>query len=410
VTILVIVAWLMLVCAGVPAVLFVVNLRRYCPPGAANVCDALVIVLIPARNEESNIAGCVGSVLASVDVGVEVLVLDDASTDRTAAEVREIAARDGRVRLMAARELPAGWNGKQHACWLLAQASSAPLMLFLDADVRLETDAIARCVGEMRTRAVALLSGFPRQVMGGWLEKLLLPLIHFVLLSFLPMGRMRRTTKAAYAAGCGQFFLVERAAYFASGGHAAIRGTRHDGLRLPQAMRRAGFRTDLVDLTALASVRMYDSARAVWLGLAKNATEGLGAPGRIVPLSLLLVLGQVLPLMAGVLWVAVWVSTVVDGATFDQPRAAVAVSVLLGLAVVASFLPRVLAVGRFRQPVGSAVMHPVGILVLLAIQWCALGMQVLGRPVAWRARRYESGSGEEIRATPPPPVYISPSD
>jgi hypothetical protein len=204
-------------------------------------------------------------------------------------------------------------------------------------------------------------------------------LIHFVLLGFLPMGRMRSTTKAAYAAGCGQFFLVERAAYFASGGHSAIRATRHDGLRLPQAMRRAGFRTDLADLTSLASVRMYESAGAVWFGLAKNATEGLGAPGRIVPLTLLLGLGQVLPVVA------------------DEPGLAAVVSGLLVLAVAASYVPRLLAVRRFRQPVGSAVLHPVGVAVLLVLQWYALGMQVLGRPVAWRARNYATGSGGEFR-------------
>jgi hypothetical protein len=384
------------VCAAIPAVMFVVNLRRYQAPRAAMGEAARVAVLIPARNEEANIAACVESVLASAGVTLEVLVLDDASTDRTAEIVGELAGRDARVKLVATRELPAGWNGKQHACWLLAQEARAELMLFLDADVRLERDAVARCVVEMRARKVALLSGFPRQVVVGWLERLLLPLIHFVLLSFLPMGRMRKTTKAAYAAGCGQFFLVEREAYFASGGHSAIRATRHDGLRLPQAMRRAGFRTDIVDLTGLASVRMYDSSGAVWMGLAKNATEGLGAPGRIVPLTVLLVLGQVLPVVAGGLWLAFWVSSVVVGATFDQPRVAAAVSLLLALAVVASFLPRMLAVRRFRQPCVSAGLHPLGVAVLLVLQWYALGMQVVGRPVAWRARSYATGSGEEI--------------
>ena len=117
---------------------------------------------------------------------------------------------------------------------------------------------------------------------------MLLPLIHFVLLGLLPMGRMRKTTKVAYAAGCGQFFLAEREGYFACGGHAAIRDTRHDGLRLPEEFRRHGLRTDVVDLTELAEVRMYDSASAVWMGLAKNATEGLGSPGRIVPVTVLL--------------------------------------------------------------------------------------------------------------------------
>jgi hypothetical protein len=393
---LVAIAGLIFVCAAAPAVMFVVNLRRYREPGAALGEGARVAVLIPARNEEANIAACVETVLASVGVELEVLVLDDASTDRTAEIVRAMAERDARVRLIAGLELPQGWNGKQHACWLLAQETDSALMVFLDADVRLAPDAVARCVGDLKRRHVALLSGFPRQITVGWLEKLLLPLIHFVLLGFLPMGRMRASTAPAYAAGCGQFFLVEREAYFASGGHAAIRATRHDGLLLPQAMRRAGFRTDIVDLTSLASVRMYDSARAVWDGLAKNATEGLGAPGRIVPFTVLLALGQVLPVVAGGLWVAFWVSSLVVGATVDQPWLAALMSVLLVLAVMASFLPRLLAVRRFRQPLGSALLHPLGIVALLCVQWYALAMQILGRPVAWRARRYATGDGEQV--------------
>jgi glycosyltransferase involved in cell wall biosynthesis len=150
-----------MVSAAVPAVLFVVNLRRYrAPVGEAN--GARVAVLIPARDEERNIAACVESVLASTGVELEVLVLDDASSDRTAEIVREIAARDARVRLLHAPVLPAGWNGKQHACWILAQESRAPMMLFLDADVRVAPDAIARCEGARRRQELALLSGFPR--------------------------------------------------------------------------------------------------------------------------------------------------------------------------------------------------------------------------------------------------------
>jgi hypothetical protein len=390
------IAWVLLICAALPALMFVLNLRWYRAPSAGMREVLRVSVLVPARNEERNICACLDRVLASHGVEIEVLVLDDASTDRTAEIVSEIALRDGRVRLVATEGLPAGWNGKQRACWLLAQAASAPLLLFLDADVRVEPDAVARCVAEMRMRDVALLSGFPRQITVGWMETMLLPLIHFVLLGFLPMGRMRKTTKVGYAAGCGQFFLADKNAYFQSGGHGAIRETRHDGLRLPQAFRRSGFRTDLVDLTELAEVRMYDSASAVWMGLAKNATEGLGAPVRIVPLTILLLAGQVLPVIALGLWFAFWVSNRVVGATFDDPQMAARVTVLLVAAVVASYLPRLVAVRRFGQPLLSAMLHPLGILLLLVVQWYALVKQIFGRPVAWRARAYSSGTGEEI--------------
>ena len=154
------------------------------------------------------------------------------------------------------------------------------------------------CVGFCGLGAGAgLVSGFPRQATETWMEWMLLPLIHFVLLGFLPLDRMRKGTDPAFAAGCGQFLMVTREAYVASGGHAEIRATMHDGLLLPRLLRQKGFRTDLADLTGLATCRMYRSAGEVWRGLAKNATEGIAAPARILPISALLFLGQVAPFL-----------------------------------------------------------------------------------------------------------------
>lgn len=382
-------------CACVPAVLFLINLKQYKAPQGSSRNES-VSVLIPARDEERNISVCLDAVLQSRGVVLEVIVLDDGSTDRTAAMVNDIAARDGRVKLIASSRLPAGWNGKQHACWLLAERANFEHFLFLDADVLLAPDAVARCAAQLRTSRIALLSGFPRQITVGWMERLLLPLIHFVLLSFLPMGKMRRSTGTAYAAGCGQFFLTEREAYFASGGHAGIRETRHDGLKLPMLFRRHGFRTDILDLTELAEVRMYDSAEAVWLGLAKNATEGIATPGRIVPFTVLLLLGQVLPVVLFAAWLALCVEFAIVGATVDRPLRFWVVSVAVVVAFVSSYLPRLMALRRFKQSLLSALVHPVGVVGLLAVQWYALVRQALGRPVLWRARSYSSETGEEV--------------
>lgn len=377
----------MLLCALIPAVLFVLNLKLYREP--APVTGAAlpgVSILIPARNEAANIAPALRAALATRDIVVEIVVMDDGSTDGTDDIVLTQSAEDARVRLERAPALPAGWNGKQHACWGLAHAARMPILCFVDADVRLTADCVARMAQFLERGHNGLVSGFPRQVTGTTLEWLLLPLIHFVLLGFLPMAKMRRGTDPAFAAGCGQFLMVRREAYFASGGHSRIRQTMHDGLLLPRLFRAAGFRTDLADLTHLASCRMYTSAAEVWSGLAKNATEGIAAPARIVPVSIALLLGQVLP------FVTVPYVALLLGYMFllgiSTPLVAWALLGVVPISILAAWLPRAAAARRFQQDWRSALLHPVGVLLLVVIQWYALFRKIRGGSVSWRGRAY----------------------
>ena len=162
-------------------------------------------------------------------------MLDDGSTDRTAEIVRGFAAQDARVRLRSSPPLPGGWNGKQHACYALAAAARFNILCFLDADVRLAPEALACMSAFLRRSGSDLVSGFPRQETESPLECLLLPLIHFVLLSYLPLAGMRALPAPGFAVGCGQFLMVRRDAYRKTGGHSQIRTTMHDGLLLPHS-------------------------------------------------------------------------------------------------------------------------------------------------------------------------------
>ena len=387
-------ALLALMLAAIPGGLFVVNLLFYrklpasCSSSSSHrgrtFADGIegrgrLSVLIPARNEEANLRGMLESVLANCGADFEVIVLDDHSTDRTAEIVRGFAAGDARVRLEFAPPLPAGWCGKQHACHALAQRAKNPLLVFMDADVRLAPDGLARMAGFLQTSDIALASGVPRQELGTFSERLLIPLIHFVLLGYLPMFMMRWTQRVGFSAGCGQLFIARAEAYRATGGHARIRTTLHDGVKLPRLFRRAGYRTDLFDATDLASCRMYQTNGETWRGLGKNATEGLAAPGAILPMTALLLGGQVLPF--GLACLAPWMTE----------RALV----LTGLAIALAYGPRLLAVWRFRQPLGAAFLHPLGVIALVAIQWLARIRQFAGKPSVWKGRSYNPGGVAE---------------
>lgn len=365
-------AWAAFLLAAIPALLFVRNLMLYRRPIVAPAIEhPSVSVLIPARNEEASIEAAVRTALASEDVDLEVIVLDDHSTDRTAAIVRSMSLKDDRLRVAAAPLLPEGWCGKQFACFTLSQLAAKPLLCFVDADVRLAPDGLSRLIFEMKRRHASLLSGFPHQETRTTLERLLIPLMHFLLLGFLPLGAMRKSKSSAFAAGCGQLMLADRRAYLRAGTHNAIRDSKHDGITLPKAFRRAGMKTDLCDATTIATCRMYTNARDVLRGLTKNATEGIAAPTRIVPFTLLLFGGQVLPFLL----------------LFLQVQRA-----LLFLAIFFAYLPRLLAVARFRQSLLGAIFHPVSIVLLLVLQWWALMRQLAGAPSTWKGRDYPAPS------------------
>ena len=364
-----------LVLASFPAINVMLNLlfyRRTPTVHRAGNETPAVSVLIPARDEEVNIRTAACRVLSNDSRNLELIVVDDHSTDGTAEIVREVTTEDSRAQLVNAPALPDDWGGKPHSCFTGAANATGDYLVFVDADVALEPNAIERLVAFMDKTRSDLASGIPRQVTKTLTEKLVVPLIHFILLGFLPMMGMRWTRRPSFSAGCGQLFIARRTAYEETGGHRAIKASRHDGLELPRAFRRFGLKTDLFDATDLATCRMYNNAREVWHGFAKNATEGMASPAAIVPWTVLLIGGQVLPL---VLLLVAWLT---NSGSPAIPLAATATA--------AVFATRWVLAWRFEQSFLGALLHPVGIVILVAVQWFALVRESAGHRLAWKGR------------------------
>lgn len=365
------------VLAALPAGMFVLNsvFYRQPPAGSRGGGNPSVSILIPARNEEQVIAKAIQSALASEQVELEVVVLDDHSDDRTAEIVRAIARKDSRVRLLASKPLPEGWCGKQFACQQLGEAAKHELLLFIDADVALAPDGVSRAIAFMQASRADLVSGIPWQQTDSLGEKLLVNLLHYIVLVFLPIPFMRLSRRPSLGAGCGQLFLAKRRAWLAAGGHASIHDSLHDGVRLPQEFRRHGFTTDLFDASTIARCRMYHSLGGAISGLAKNAIEGMAAPSRILPFSLLMLGGQVAP--------AVCLLLVLSG---QASASTLGVSLLTG-GVLLSYLPRVVNAIRFRQSWLSVLLHPLGVALFVAVQWAALISWLFGQSPVWKGRK-----------------------
>jgi hypothetical protein len=264
-------------------------LRR--PPARPPRTGRRVAVLLPLRNEAARVEPCLRALLAQQGVpALEIVVLDDGSTDSTAEVVASIAG--GRVTLITGEPLPPGWLGKPHACAQLASATSAEILVFVDADVVLAPHAVAA--------GVALLDGFDLvspypKIIG---QRLVQPLLQWSWLTFLPLRAMERSRRASLAAAGGQLLVVRSAAYAAAGGHAAVRDRVLEDIELARAIKRAGGRIALADGSALATCRMYTSFRDLADGYGKSLWASFGSPAGALAAVALLAGLYVLPFVA----------------------------------------------------------------------------------------------------------------
>jgi hypothetical protein len=331
-----------------------------------------IAILIPARDEEANIGDCVDAALASAGADVEVIVLDDGSTDSTRAIVELRAARDPRARVVPAPPLPRGWMGKPHACHVLASLTDRPFLLFIDADVRLAPTGAARLTPP---DGIDLVSAVPRQIVKGWVEASVIPMINSLILGYLPLAWMRKFGHPAFAAACGQLLMVRASAYHRCGGHGAVASFIHDAMQLARLFRRDGLRTDLADGASLAHCRMYDTPGAVIEGFAKNATEGMARPIALPVWTVLLAGGHLAPPIALAAYFALG-----GGGTAAAMFALAAFALLV--------LARAVQAAKCREPARCVALHPAGVALTLAIQWLAIYRRLRGGRVRWRGRTY----------------------
>jgi hypothetical protein len=340
----------------------------------------MVSAIIPARNEEDSIARAVGSVAAQPEI-TEVIVVDDQSTDRTAAILVELAARIPKLKILHTRALPPGWVGKNYAVALGADAAQGEWLLFTDADTCHMPGSARRALADQVDHNAVLVSYSPEQELGSFWERVLIPFVYCRLSAKFSFARVNNP-KLPDAAANGQYLLILRDVYQKVGGHAAIAGEVLEDVALARRVKQAGYQIYFTAPIGTVRTRMYRSFPALWQGWTKNLYPLMGGAAKPTLLELIEVFPAIEIIVLSLLWA--WLP-----GTYRPPLLLLAALLLLVLSRRCARFGQ--ALYRNLYPVSYIRYYVPGMCLYCAALIASWWKNTRGS-VEWRGRSYPSGA------------------
>ncbi|HEY55638.1 MAG TPA: glycosyltransferase [Dehalococcoidia bacterium] len=337
----------------------------------------LVSILIPTRDEEDNIEACLKSLQNQDYPNFEIIVLDDSRNDDTFNVVQRIAAADERISLFRSEPLPEGWVGKPFGCYQLAQKAKGSWLLFVDADTVHEPHMLRSVMAMAIKSKPGMLSGFPRQLASSWPQKIAIPVLYFVILSWFPLWWLQRSRKPKSALAVGQFLLFPKEAYWRIGGHKAVKARILEDVWLGVEITRHGGRHITIDLTPVVSCNMYRTVGEMWDGFVRWMYS-VATLSRVA-LVLMIVAGYLF-FLAPFYWL--WRELFVVSAATGWETILIFSQVALIIAM------RWLVDVRLRNWLISSFLHPIGFAFLVLTCIYGISLRVIGAGIRWKNRLY----------------------
>jgi glycosyltransferase involved in cell wall biosynthesis len=232
--------------------------------------DSLVSVLVPVRNEEDNILHLLASIQKQDYTNYEVIILDDSSTDGTFNVISQFVKTDERFRIVKGNALPKDWLGKNYACHQLAAIAKGEYLLFLDADEEVHDGLINSAIHRMRINNLGLLTLFTNQRMPTTGEKVVIPLMHFILLNLLPVRLVLLVKNATIAAASGQFMLFDAATYHKYQWHEQAKDKVVEDIEIMRRVKAQRLNGETLMANGMISCRMYKTYNECINGFSKN--------------------------------------------------------------------------------------------------------------------------------------------
>jgi chlorobactene glucosyltransferase len=332
----------------------------------------LVSVLIPARNEERNIKNCVSSLVRSDYPRLEIIVLDDNSTDGTYGILRELSQRHKNLKIIRGKKLPPGWNGKNWACHQLSQAARGEWFLFTDADTVHKPHSVSTALGVARKRKSVFVTCIPRFITKTWSEKLYFPVIHFVFVALFPFKLINYSKDSRLSFAIGPFLFINRDFYFSWGGYEAIKLEIVDDIAMARKVKENKGKISILDGTEILSVRFYTCFKEVWSGFSKNSYEAIGgAPHVLFALLFACYFLFIYP------YISLW------GAYESHQSLTIPL-----LQVFIIFLIKLILSLRFKISIFYGQLHPFTVIFAILILLNSFRLAVFKKKFEWKERFY----------------------
>ncbi len=345
------------------------RLYSYPAPPAWPRCS----VLVPARNEEDNIARCTGGLLAQDYPDFQVIVLDDNSTDRTWQILQGLAANDPKLMLIKGKPLPDDWLGKHWACHQLAQVADGELLVYVDADTSHEPGMLRGAAASMAAENTCLISALPRQIVVSWSEMLSIPAFYLGMLCGVPLELTRLQRNPLLFAILGQFLVFRRDTYDAAGGYAAVRHNVVDDIAIGRRVHTMGLKYKLLDGDGLVSCRMYRNFDQVWKGLTKSTFATFNFDPYFLTLMYTLVL---------IFFVS---PPVVLGIGLAQPQVPMEITAMAGIAVFLNLVLWTVSHLRFHFPLYLVLIYPFSAIFMTVVALASMILTIQGKAL-WKGR------------------------
>jgi len=232
--------------------------------------NVLISLLIPARNEEKNIKSLLDNLLKLPTQNIEIIVYDDQSTDDTAKIAESISHKNPNIKLLKAVNKADGWLGKAHACHHLAKHAKGQYLIFIDADVRLYGAIIEEAVAYAARYRLGLLSIFPIQIQKTLGERVAVPVMHYILLTLLPLIFVRRSPFRAHSAANGQFMCFNAGLYHKIQPHKLFKNSLAEDIAIASYLKKHKHKVACITGEEKVKCRMYHGYKEALYGFTKN--------------------------------------------------------------------------------------------------------------------------------------------